>query len=78
MTPFIFETNGACLLVADKSEISDARDHLTVPLETPLELFGEVSLHRCGRNSVFPLFLADFYILIIITEYRKNRAFRTH
>ncbi|KAM3715833.1 28S ribosomal protein S29 [Dirofilaria immitis] len=34
-------TNGACLLVADKREISDARDHLTVPLETPLELFGE-------------------------------------
>uniref|UniRef100_A0AAF5Q3D1 Small ribosomal subunit protein mS29 n=1 Tax=Wuchereria bancrofti TaxID=6293 RepID=A0AAF5Q3D1_WUCBA len=34
-------TNGACLLVADKREVSDARDHLTVPLETPLELFGE-------------------------------------
>ncbi|VDK85453.1 unnamed protein product [Litomosoides sigmodontis] len=34
-------TNGACLLVADKREISDARDHLTIPLETPLELFGE-------------------------------------
>ncbi|KAK6104012.1 Mitochondrial ribosomal death-associated protein 3 family protein [Brugia pahangi] len=33
--------NGACLLVADKREVSDARDHLTVPLETPLELFGE-------------------------------------
>uniref|UniRef100_A0A915PJ18 Deoxyhypusine hydroxylase n=1 Tax=Setaria digitata TaxID=48799 RepID=A0A915PJ18_9BILA len=34
-------TNGACLLVADKREISDARDHFTIPLETPLELFGE-------------------------------------
>ncbi|VDM95760.1 unnamed protein product [Thelazia callipaeda] len=34
-------TNGACLLVGDKKEISDARDHLTVPLDTPLELFGD-------------------------------------
>ncbi|TKR67470.1 hypothetical protein L596_023619 [Steinernema carpocapsae] len=34
-------TNGASVLVADKAEISDARDHLTMPLNTPLELFGE-------------------------------------
>uniref|UniRef100_A0A915AHD5 Small ribosomal subunit protein mS29 n=1 Tax=Parascaris univalens TaxID=6257 RepID=A0A915AHD5_PARUN len=34
-------SNGACLLVADKKELSDARDKLTIPLNTPLELFGE-------------------------------------
>ncbi|KAH7700896.1 Protein DAP-3 [Aphelenchoides avenae] len=34
-------SNGACVLVADKAEIVDARDMQTVPLHTPLELFGE-------------------------------------
>ncbi|VDM43351.1 unnamed protein product [Toxocara canis] len=34
-------SNGVCLLVADKKELSDARDALTIPLNTPLELFGE-------------------------------------
>lgn len=29
------------MLVADKAEIVDARDVQTVPLHTPLELFGE-------------------------------------
>uniref|UniRef100_A0AC35U397 28S ribosomal protein S29, mitochondrial n=1 Tax=Rhabditophanes sp. KR3021 TaxID=114890 RepID=A0AC35U397_9BILA len=35
-------TNGATVLVADEKELKDARDSLTVPLITPLELFGEV------------------------------------
>lgn len=34
-------TNGICLLVADKKELSDSRDAETIPLNTPLELFGE-------------------------------------
>ncbi|CAI4224127.1 unnamed protein product [Auanema sp. JU1783] len=34
-------SNGLVLMVADKKETSDARDQLTVPLHTPLELFGE-------------------------------------
>ncbi|KAK0414073.1 hypothetical protein QR680_007134 [Steinernema hermaphroditum] len=34
-------SNGATVMVADKKEISDARDMLTTPLNTPLELFGE-------------------------------------
>ncbi|MFH4982096.1 hypothetical protein AB6A40_008805 [Gnathostoma spinigerum] len=34
-------SNGACVLVADKKEVSDARDTLTIPRITPLELFGE-------------------------------------
>ncbi|KJH50438.1 hypothetical protein DICVIV_03449 [Dictyocaulus viviparus] len=33
--------NGCILLVADKKEHSNARDHITVPRITPLELFGE-------------------------------------
>ncbi|VDM79929.1 unnamed protein product [Strongylus vulgaris] len=33
--------NGCILLVADKKEVSDARDEVTVPRHTPLELFGE-------------------------------------
>ncbi|WKX93817.1 hypothetical protein Q1695_011241 [Nippostrongylus brasiliensis] len=33
--------NGCILLVADKKETSDARDEVTVPRHTPLELFGE-------------------------------------
>ncbi|GMT16924.1 hypothetical protein PFISCL1PPCAC_8221, partial [Pristionchus fissidentatus] len=33
-------SNGTVLLVADKKEISDARDKLTVPLHTPMECFG--------------------------------------
>lgn len=41
-------TNGVCVLVADKAEISDARDKLTIPIYTPLELFGEeVGLKVC-------------------------------
>lgn len=34
-------SNGLVLLVADKKEVVSARDKLTVPLNTPLELFGE-------------------------------------
>jgi len=34
-------TNGVCVLVADKAEISTPEDRLTIPLNTPLELFGE-------------------------------------
>lgn len=34
-------TNGVCVLVADKAEICDARDRLTIPLNTPLELFDD-------------------------------------
>ncbi|KAL6735362.1 hypothetical protein Aduo_005812 [Ancylostoma duodenale] len=37
--------NGCILLVADKKEVSDARDHVTVPRHTPLELFGEEGFH---------------------------------
>uniref|UniRef100_A0A0M3JS13 Deoxyhypusine hydroxylase n=1 Tax=Anisakis simplex TaxID=6269 RepID=A0A0M3JS13_ANISI len=37
----IRKTNGACVMVADKKELSDARDAVTIPLNTPLELFGE-------------------------------------
>uniref|UniRef100_W6NPR2 Small ribosomal subunit protein mS29 n=1 Tax=Haemonchus contortus TaxID=6289 RepID=W6NPR2_HAECO len=33
--------NGCILLVADKKELSDPRDSVTVPRHTPLELFGE-------------------------------------
>lgn len=44
-------SNGACVLVADKAEIVDARDMQTVPLHTPLELFGE----KVG-NSLEPMF----------------------
>lgn len=33
--------NGACLLIADKSELSNARDVETIPINTPLELFGD-------------------------------------
>ncbi|KAK6047624.1 hypothetical protein COOONC_14872 [Cooperia oncophora] len=33
--------NGCILLVADKKEVVDARDEVTVPRNTPLELFGE-------------------------------------
>ena len=28
-------------MIADKREISDARDPLSVPIDTPIELFGE-------------------------------------
>ncbi|KAK6013408.1 hypothetical protein OSTOST_21280 [Ostertagia ostertagi] len=42
--PF-FKQNGCILLVADKKEVSDARDHVTVPRHTPLELFGEEGFH---------------------------------
>ncbi|CAB3410952.1 unnamed protein product [Caenorhabditis bovis] len=34
-------TNGCALMVADKKEVADARDELTVSRHTPLELFGE-------------------------------------
>jgi hypothetical protein len=34
-------TNGACVLVADQAELSDARDHLQIALYTPMEVFGE-------------------------------------
>lgn len=37
--------NGCILLVADKKEVADARDELTVPRHTPLELFGEEGFH---------------------------------
>ncbi|KHJ81064.1 hypothetical protein OESDEN_19253, partial [Oesophagostomum dentatum] len=37
--------NGCILLVADKKEVSDARDEITVPRHTPLELFGEEGFH---------------------------------
>ncbi|KAI6242774.1 Deoxyhypusine monooxygenase [Aphelenchoides fujianensis] len=48
-------TNGACVLVADKAEISDARDHLTVPLVTPRELLGEERTTRRGDRQIFYL-----------------------
>lgn len=34
-------TNGVCVLIADKAEASFRRDTTTIPLITPLELFGE-------------------------------------
>lgn len=34
-------TNGICVIVTDKCEISDTRDKLSIPLITPLETFGE-------------------------------------
>ena len=34
-------SNGIVLMIADKREISNARDPLSVPRDTPLELFGE-------------------------------------
>jgi len=34
-------TNGICVLVADKKELSNAREQFIVPRHTPLELFGE-------------------------------------
>jgi small subunit ribosomal protein S29 len=34
-------TNGLVLMIADKREISDARDSLAVPIDTPIELFTE-------------------------------------
>ncbi|PIO68912.1 hypothetical protein TELCIR_09280, partial [Teladorsagia circumcincta] len=37
--------NGCILLVADKKEVSNARDDITVPRHTPLELFGEEGFH---------------------------------
>ncbi|KAJ1350971.1 hypothetical protein KIN20_006902 [Parelaphostrongylus tenuis] len=37
--------NGCILLIADKSELANARDHLTVLRNTPLELFGEEGFH---------------------------------
>ncbi|PIO68140.1 hypothetical protein TELCIR_10089, partial [Teladorsagia circumcincta] len=37
--------NGCILLVADKKEVSNARDDVTVPRHTPLELFGEEGFH---------------------------------
>uniref|UniRef100_A0A0N5BPE1 Small ribosomal subunit protein mS29 n=1 Tax=Strongyloides papillosus TaxID=174720 RepID=A0A0N5BPE1_STREA len=33
--------NGAVVMIADEKEVKDARDTLTIPLATPLELFGE-------------------------------------
>uniref|UniRef100_A0A0K0F5W4 Small ribosomal subunit protein mS29 n=1 Tax=Strongyloides venezuelensis TaxID=75913 RepID=A0A0K0F5W4_STRVS len=33
--------NGAIVMIADEKEVKDARDTLTIPLVTPLELFGE-------------------------------------
>uniref|UniRef100_A0A0K0DZ64 Small ribosomal subunit protein mS29 n=1 Tax=Strongyloides stercoralis TaxID=6248 RepID=A0A0K0DZ64_STRER len=41
--------NGAVVMVADEKEVKDARDTLTVPLVTPLELFGED-----GYDDIFP------------------------
>uniref|UniRef100_A0A158P834 Small ribosomal subunit protein mS29 n=1 Tax=Angiostrongylus cantonensis TaxID=6313 RepID=A0A158P834_ANGCA len=37
--------NGCILLVADKSELANARDSITVTRHTPLELFGEEGFH---------------------------------
>ncbi|CEF66159.1 28S ribosomal protein S29, mitochondrial [Strongyloides ratti] len=41
--------NGALVMVADEKEFKDARDILTVPLVTPLELFGEA-----GYDDIYP------------------------
>jgi len=38
-------TNGVCVLIADKAELSDARDDLTVPIDSPLDLFGVEGFH---------------------------------
>jgi hypothetical protein len=48
--------NGACVLVADRAEIVDARDRLTVPLSTPLEVFGE----RVSISFDFIISLGNF------------------
>lgn len=40
-----FKFNGVVLMVADKKETSSARDKVTVPRNTPLELFGEKGLN---------------------------------
>lgn len=58
----VLQKNGICFLVADKREISDARDHLTIALNTPLELFAEVStliLFFISKAMLLP-FLATF------------------
>lgn len=36
----MIQSNGTVVLVADKKEISDARDKITVPRHTPMECFG--------------------------------------
>ncbi|KAJ1367835.1 hypothetical protein KIN20_028833 [Parelaphostrongylus tenuis] len=45
--------NGCILLIADRSELANARDHLTVLRNTPLELFGEEGFHAIEVSSFF-------------------------
>lgn len=49
-TRLSFQSNGLVLMVADKKEVSDARDKLTVPRHTPLELFGEEGFEHVEVN----------------------------
>ncbi|ETN84670.1 hypothetical protein NECAME_06769 [Necator americanus] len=53
--------NGCILLVADKKEVADARDQVTLSQHTPLELFGE--------NGFY--FIEPF-IPIEVKQYTKN------
>jgi len=39
-------SNGLCALVADKTELCNARDPLTIPLNSPLDVFGEHGLNE--------------------------------
>jgi len=34
-------SNGICAMIADKAEISDSRDTLSVPVNDPRSIFGE-------------------------------------
>jgi len=60
-------TNGVCVLVADKAENSERIDNLTIPLNTPLELFGET-----GFEDIDP------FIPIETINYTKQEADAIH
>uniref|UniRef100_A0AC34Q5E2 Small ribosomal subunit protein mS29 n=1 Tax=Panagrolaimus sp. JU765 TaxID=591449 RepID=A0AC34Q5E2_9BILA len=60
-------TNGLVLMIADKREISDARDELAVPMDTPIELFGEE-----GFEDIDP------FIPIETQLYTENEAKTVH
>ncbi|VDN55273.1 unnamed protein product [Dracunculus medinensis] len=66
-------TNGCCIMVADKKEFSNPRDEETVPLITPLELFGEE-----GIDSIEPFIPIETKLYTVaeansIYEYYKSK-----
>uniref|UniRef100_A0A0N5A1F4 Small ribosomal subunit protein mS29 n=1 Tax=Parastrongyloides trichosuri TaxID=131310 RepID=A0A0N5A1F4_PARTI len=70
-------TNGITVMVADESEVKNARDMLTVPLVTPLELFGEE-----GFEDIVPFIPIetknyDEKEIDVIYEYYKSKNWLT-